>query len=92
LNHRLINVYTQGLPAPLSPETRLEAAESNAVAVIPAASRVALTVPPVLAGSLNARHVLTGIELLQKIVKGQFCLPAHFRSSFHSIWRTALTS
>jgi transposase-like protein len=40
----------------------------------------------------NARHVLTGIELLQKIVKGQFCLPAHFRSSFHSIWRTALTS
>ncbi len=41
----------QGLPAPLSPEIGLETAGSNALAVIPAASQEALTLPPVLAGS-----------------------------------------
>ena len=43
----------ESLPAPLPPETGLEASGSNAVAVIPAASRVALTLPPVLAGTIN---------------------------------------
>ena len=43
----------ESLPAPLPPETGLEASGSNAVAVIPAASRVALTLPPILAGSLT---------------------------------------
>ncbi len=43
----------EGLPAPFSPETSQEAGGSNAVSVIPAASRAALTLPPVLAGSLT---------------------------------------
>jgi hypothetical protein len=33
----------------------------------------------------NARRVLIGIELMQKIVKGQFRVPAHFGYTFHSI-------
>jgi hypothetical protein len=41
------------LPAVLTPETGLESHESNLVTVIPAPSRAALTLPPVLAGSLT---------------------------------------
>jgi site-specific recombinase XerD len=37
----------------LTQETELEAGTANAVAVIPAASRVALTLPPILAGSFT---------------------------------------
>ena len=43
----------QGLPDPLGPETGLETIASHAVTVIPAASRAALTLPPVLAGTLT---------------------------------------
>ena len=42
-----------GLSAPLSAETVLEPAAARAATVIPAASGVALTLPPVLAGSLT---------------------------------------
>jgi hypothetical protein len=38
----------------------------------------------------NARRVLMGIELLQKIVKGQFRLPASFGRSAVSIWQAVL--
>jgi putative transposase len=38
----------------------------------------------------NARRVLMGIELMQKISKGQFRIPAHFGHDFGSIWRTVL--
>jgi transposase-like protein len=38
----------------------------------------------------NARRVLIGIELMQKILKGQFRVPAHFGHNFGSIWRNAL--
>ncbi len=34
----------------------------------------------------NARRVLMGLELMQKILKGQFRVPAHFGNSFNSIW------
>jgi transposase-like protein len=40
----------------------------------------------------NARRVLIGIELMHKIVKGQFRLPAHFGYTFDSIWRMVLAS
>ena len=40
----------------------------------------------------NARRVLMGIELVQKIIKGQFRIPAHFGRNLGSIWRAALTS
>jgi hypothetical protein len=40
----------------------------------------------------NARRVLIGIELVQKILKGQFRVPAHFGQNFGSIWRNALAS
>ncbi len=43
----------QGLPALLDPEAALETSASHAVTVIPAASRVALTLPPILAGSFT---------------------------------------
>ena len=42
-----------GLPAPLLPETALEVRAAKAATVIPAVSGVALTLPPVLAGSLT---------------------------------------
>ncbi len=38
----------------------------------------------------NARRVLIGIELLQKIIKGQFRLPTHFGCSYDSLWRNVL--
>jgi hypothetical protein len=38
----------------------------------------------------NARRVLIGIELMQKILKGQFRVPAHFGHTLGSIWRNAL--
>ena len=38
----------------------------------------------------NARRVLIGIELMQKILKGQFRVPAHFGHNLGSIWRNAL--
>jgi transposase-like protein len=40
----------------------------------------------------NARRVLIGIELMQKIVKGQFRVPAHFGYTFDSIWQMVLAS
>jgi transposase-like protein len=40
----------------------------------------------------NARRVLMGIELVQKIIKGQFRIPTHFGGNLGSIWRTALAS
>ncbi len=43
----------EGRPAPLSPETALEGVAAKAVTMIPAASRAALTLPPVLAGTLT---------------------------------------
>jgi hypothetical protein len=43
----------EGLPAPLSPETAVEVRAAKAATVIPAASGTALTLPPVLAGSLT---------------------------------------
>jgi transposase-like protein len=38
----------------------------------------------------NERRVLTGIELMQKITKGQFRVSARFGYSFDSIWRAVL--
>ena len=38
----------------------------------------------------NARRVLIGIELLQKIIKGQFRLPTHFGCGYDSLWRNVL--
>ena len=40
----------------------------------------------------NARRVLMGIELVHKILKGQFRVPAHFGRNLGSIWRTVLAS
>jgi transposase-like protein len=40
----------------------------------------------------NARRVLIGIELMHKIVKGQFRVPAHFGYTFDSIWQMVLAS
>lgn len=40
----------------------------------------------------NARRVLIGIELMHKILKGQFRLPAHFGYTFDSIWQMVLAS
>ena len=51
----------EGLPAPLSTETALEVAAAHAVTVIPAASRGALTLPPILAGSLTP-EIRSGVE------------------------------
>ena len=38
----------------------------------------------------NARRVLMGVELMQKIVKDQFRVPASFGRSAHSIWQAVL--
>ena len=56
--------------------------------------RVKFRVQPMLGFKTfsNARRVLIGIELMQKIIKGQFRVPAHFASKFGSIWRTAIAS
>ena len=43
----------EGLPAPFSAETALKATEAQAVTMIPAASRAALTVPPIPGGSFT---------------------------------------
>lgn len=40
----------------------------------------------------NARHVLRGIELVKKIVKGQYRVPTRFGSTLHSIWHHVLAS
>jgi transposase-like protein len=40
----------------------------------------------------NARRVLIGIELMHKIVKGQFRVPAHLGCTFDSIWQMVLAS
>ncbi len=40
----------------------------------------------------NARRVLIGIELVQKLFKGQFRVPAHFGDNFNSIWQAVLAS
>jgi transposase-like protein len=56
--------------------------------------RVKFRVQPMLGFKTfyNARRLLMGIELMQKIVKGQFRLPAHFGRTLNSIWRTVLAS
>jgi transposase-like protein len=40
----------------------------------------------------NARRVLIGIELLQKIVKGQYRVPARFGPTPSSVWRHVLAA
>lgn len=40
----------------------------------------------------NARRVLIGIELLKKLYKGQYRVPASFGSNLHSVWRPVLAS
>ncbi|MBV9034115.1 MAG: IS6 family transposase [Acidobacteriaceae bacterium] len=40
----------------------------------------------------NARRVLLGIELVKKIVKGQYQVPARFGCSLQSIWNHVLAS
>ena len=40
----------------------------------------------------NARCVLMGIELVKKIMKGQYQVPARFGPSLQSIWRHVLAS
>ena len=40
----------------------------------------------------NARRVLLGIELVKKILKGQYQVPARFGSNLQSIWRHVLAS
>jgi transposase-like protein len=54
--------------------------------------RVKFRVQPMLGfkSFYNARRVLIGIELMQKILKGQFRVPAHFGHNLGSIWRNAL--
>ena len=54
--------------------------------------RVKFRVQPMLGFQTfyNARRVLIGIELMQKILKGQFRVPAHFGHNLGSIWRNAL--
>jgi hypothetical protein len=56
--------------------------------------RVKFRVQPMLGFKTfyNARRVLIGIELRQKILKGQFRVPAHFGHNVGSIWRNALTA
>jgi transposase-like protein len=56
--------------------------------------RVKFRVQPMLGfkSFYNARRVLIGIELMQKIVKGQFRVPAPLGHNFASIWRTAIAS
>jgi hypothetical protein len=39
----------------------------------------------------NARRVLMGIELMQKIVKGQFRVSPYFGRIADSIWQAVLT-
>ena len=40
----------------------------------------------------NARRVLIGIELMQKILKGQFRVPHSFGDNYNSIWQAILAS
>src|ERR1700710_303924 len=40
----------------------------------------------------NARRVLMGVELMQKIVKGQFRLPSRFGQNTSAIWQMVLAS
>ncbi len=40
----------------------------------------------------NARRVLMGVELMQKIMKGQFRIPANFGRTYGSIWQAVLAS
>ena len=40
----------------------------------------------------NARRVIIGIELAQKIHKDQFAIPAHFGSSPIAIWRHVMAA
>ena len=56
--------------------------------------RIKSRVAPMLGFKIfyNARRVLMGIELIQKIIKGQFRVPAYFGCSLDSIWRAVLAS
>jgi transposase-like protein len=56
--------------------------------------RVKFRVQPMLGfqSFYNARRVLAGVELIQKILKRQFRVPTHFGHNFGSIWRTVLPS
>ena len=40
----------------------------------------------------KARRVLIGMELVKKMVKGQYQVPARFGSSLHFIWHHVLAS
>ena len=40
----------------------------------------------------NARRVLIGVELLQKLSKGQYRVPVHFGTTIHSVWQHVLAS
>jgi hypothetical protein len=40
----------------------------------------------------NARRVLIGIELVKKIVKGQYRVPTRFGNTLQSIWHHVLAS
>jgi hypothetical protein len=40
----------------------------------------------------NARRVLAGVELVQKIVKGQFDLPGNFGTDPFHVWYNVLAA
>ena len=40
----------------------------------------------------NARRVLSGVELVQKIIKGQFGLPESFGTDSFQVWYNMLAS
>jgi hypothetical protein len=40
----------------------------------------------------NARRVIAGVELAQKIYKGQFAVPVAFGSNAAAIWRRVLAA
>jgi putative transposase len=56
--------------------------------------RIKSRVQPMLGFKLfyNARRVLIGIELLQKIVKGQYRVPASFGPTLFSVWSHVLAA
>jgi hypothetical protein len=40
----------------------------------------------------NARRVLSGVELVQKIIKGQFGLPESFGTDPFQVWHNVLAA
>jgi transposase-like protein len=41
---------------------------------------------------INARHVLSGVELIRKIIKGQFGLPESFGTDAFRVWHNVLAA